>query len=170
MPHNIGVLRDKNLVPLSRQHQHVLALCVRIARAMQAGEIDADAWQSEIQQHFEQEISVHFSAEEKELFPPASRFSETKPLVDELLVEHELLRDYFSRAKTRRLNTSDLAAFVEKLARHIRKEERQLFEALQKLMSAEELASVGARLDAALKDASQACILPSEAARMPPKQ
>ena len=27
------MLRDKNLVPLSRQHQHALALCVRINRA-----------------------------------------------------------------------------------------------------------------------------------------
>ena len=170
MPHNIGVLRDKNLVPLSRQHQHALALCVRLDRAMQAGDIDTDAWQSEIQQHFEQEILVHFSAEEKELFPPASRFAETKPLVDELRAEHELLRDYFFRATKRGLNALELAAFVEKLARHIRKEERQLFEALQKLMSAEELASLGARLDAALKDASQACSLPSDATRFQPKK
>jgi len=165
LPHNIGVLRDKNLVPLSRQHQHALALCVRLDRAMQAGLIDTDAWQSEIQQHFEQEISVHFSAEEKELFPRAAEFEETKPLVDELRSEHAQLRGCFARATSRSLSAGDLAAFVETLARHIRKEERQLFEALQKLMSAEELASLGARLEAALKDASQACNLPSEATR-----
>jgi hypothetical protein len=27
------MLRDKGLIPLSRQHQHALALCVRIERA-----------------------------------------------------------------------------------------------------------------------------------------
>ena len=42
------MLRDKNLIPLSRQHQHALALCVRIERAIQAGEIDTQAFQSEI--------------------------------------------------------------------------------------------------------------------------
>jgi len=164
------MLRDKNLVPLSRQHQHALALCVRLDRAVQAGDFDPEAWQTEIQQHFEQEISVHFAAEEKELFPQAARFPEMKPLVEELLAEHTLLRDCFSRAATRSLDTAGLADFVEKLARHIRKEERQLFEGLQKLMSPAELASLGELLDAALKDASQACILPNEATRLRPKK
>ena len=31
------MLRDKNLIPLSRQHQHALALCVRIDRASPVG-------------------------------------------------------------------------------------------------------------------------------------
>jgi len=44
------MLRDKNLIPLSHQHQHALALCVRLDRALQAGEVDAEAWQAEIQQ------------------------------------------------------------------------------------------------------------------------
>ena len=61
------MLRDKNLIPLSHQHQHCLALCVRLDRAIQAGEVDLEAWQSEIQQMFEQEITFTFR-EEKELF------------------------------------------------------------------------------------------------------
>jgi len=50
------MLRDKALIPLSHQHQHCLALCVRLDRALQAGEVDLEAWQAEIQQIFEQEI------------------------------------------------------------------------------------------------------------------
>ncbi|MGD0180950.1 MAG: hemerythrin domain-containing protein, partial [Terriglobales bacterium] len=92
------MLRDKNLVPLSRQHQHALALCVRLDRAIQAGEIDLEAWQAEIQQQFESEIGIHFAAEEKELFPAAARFPELQSLVDELLAEHDFLRDSFARA------------------------------------------------------------------------
>jgi hemerythrin-like domain-containing protein len=154
------MLRDKNLVPLSRQHQHALALCVRIDRAMQGGEIELDAWQAEIQQLFEGEIGIHFAAEEKELFPAAARFVELKSLVDELLAEHAFLRDCFARAAARSLDTASLGNFGEKLAEHIRKEERQLFEGMQKAMSASELASLGAALDQALKDASQACARP----------
>ncbi len=71
------MLRDKNLIPLSHQHQHCLALCVRLDRAIQAGDVDLEAWQAEIQQIFEQEITFHFAAEENELFPAAARLSGT---------------------------------------------------------------------------------------------
>jgi hemerythrin-like domain-containing protein len=160
------MLRDKNLVPLSRQHQHALALCVRLDRAIQAGEVDVEAWQAEIAQQFEQEIGFHFAAEEKELFPAAARFPELQTLVGELLAEHDFLRDYFSRASLRSLDLQSLGKFAEKLPQHIRKEERQLFEGMQKVMSAQELDALGTALDAALKNASSACVLPGEATRL----
>jgi hemerythrin-like domain-containing protein len=160
------MLRDPSLIPLSRQHQHALALCVRLERAIQAGEIDLEAWQAEIQQQFEGEIGIHFAAEEKELFPVAARFSEMQPLVDELLEEHISLRDCFAGAAARRLDRQSLANFGEKLVQHIRKEERQLFEGMQKVMSTQALAALGRALDAALQDASQACTLPNEATKL----
>ncbi len=160
------MLRDKNLIPLSRQHQHALALCVRLDRAIQAGEVDLEAWQAEIAQQFELEIGIHFAAEEKELFPAAARFQELQSLVEELLAEHDLLREYFSRASGRSLGLQGLGKFAEKLPQHIRKEERQLFEGMQKAMSTQELDALGAALDDALKNASSACVLPSEATRL----
>jgi hemerythrin-like domain-containing protein len=163
------MLRDKNLIPLSHQHQHCLALCVRLDRALQAGEVDLEAWQAEIQQIFEQEIACHFAAEEKDLFPAAARFPELQPLVQELLTGHILLRDFFSRAASRTLHTAGLHALVEKLASHIRKEERELFEGMQKLMQPEELSAVGAALQGSLAEASNACILPNAATRLRPK-
>lgn len=163
------MLRDKNLIPLSHQHQHALALCVRIERAMQAGEVDLLAWQTEIQQICEQEIAVHFAAEEAELFPAARRFPELGALVAELLDEHGCLREFFALAAARRMSTQDLRAFADQLSRHIRKEERRLFEGMQKLMKPEELTKLGAALDKVLKDASQACILPNAATRLRPR-
>ncbi|HXM19931.1 MAG TPA: hemerythrin domain-containing protein [Terriglobales bacterium] len=163
------MLRDQNLIPLSRQHQHALALCVRLDRTIQAGEIDLEAWQAEIQQQFESEIGIHFAAEEKELFPAAARFPEMRPLVAELLAEHALLRDCFARAAARSLDRQSLGNLGEKLALHIRKEERQLFEGMQKVMNAQELDALGAALDKALKNASEACLLPNEATRLRPK-
>ena len=164
------MLRDKNLVPLSHQHQHVLAMCVRLDRALQAGAVDLEAWQAEIEKQFEQEITIHFVAEETALFPVAAHFPETKPLVDELLAEHTVLRDFFARAAARSFAPADLPVFVEKLAHHIRKEGRLLFEGLQKVMGPEELAAVGTALDAALRDVSHACILPNAATRLRPKK
>ena len=64
----------------------------------------------------------------------------------------------------------DLQALVEKLASHIRKEERELFEGMQRLMTPEELSVVGAALQQSLAEASKACILPTAATRLRPKQ
>ncbi|MGO9648652.1 MAG: hemerythrin domain-containing protein [Terriglobales bacterium] len=163
------MLRDKSLIPLSRQHQHALALCVRLDRAIQSGELDLEAWQAEIEQIFEQEIAVHFAAEEKELFPLAEKFPELRPVMQELLGEHAILRSWFDRARLRTLNQNDLSAFAVALSQHIRKEERQLFEGMQKVMSTAELETLGAALDTALQDAAQTCILPSDATRLRPK-
>ena len=155
------MLRDQSLIPLSRQHQHALALCVRLSRAMDADEVDLEIWQAEMCQQFEQEIAAHFAAEENEVFPQAARFPELQPLVQELLAEHEALRALFSRAAARDLDLLGLADFAEKLPAHIRKEERQLFEAMQKLMSTEELSALGAVLKTVLP--ADVCSLPAAA-------
>ena len=156
------MLRDPNLVPLSRQHQHALALCVRINRAALANSIEVKAWQAEIQQHFEQEIQYHFAAEEMFLFPATRHYPELIPLVDELLGEHAQLRDYFAQAARAALDGAAIREFGNTLSSHIRKEERQLFEELQKRMAAETLREIGRQIDAALAAAPEACITPTE--------
>jgi hemerythrin-like domain-containing protein len=164
------MLRDKNLAPLSRQHQHALALCVRLDRAIQAGDINLEAWQAEISQIFEQEIATHFNAEEAVLFPAAARFLELKTLIENLLQEHGTLRDFFSRAALRTLDIPALSRFGDTVSTHIRKEERQLFEGMQKVMSADELSIIGGGLEKALANASEACLLPNEATRLRPRR
>ena len=156
------MLRDKSLIPLSRQHQHALALCVRIDRASPINDPDLRSWQEEIAQHFEMEIKFHFAAEERVLFPVARTFGELTALVDELLADHENLRKSFSKAEGRTMSAAGLSEFARQLSTHIRKEERQLFERMQVLLSPAELATLGVQLEDALKDATQACALPRE--------
>lgn len=156
------MLRDPNLVPLSRQHQHALALCVRINRAALATPVEVKAWQSEIQQHFEQEIRYHFAAEETHLFPAARQYSELVSLLDELLAEHTQLREYFAQSSAGALDGTGVRRFAETLSSHIRKEERQLFEELQRHMTAETLGTIGAQIDKALGAGPEACITPTE--------
>lgn len=144
------MLRDRNLIPLSHQHQHALALCVQIERSLHAGTADMEALQAQIHTMFNLEIRWHFAAEEEALFPEAAAFAELTPLVDQLLREHVNLRDYFARAERRELDAATLREFAQFLSAHIRREERELFEACQRLFAAEKLAAVGATLDAAL--------------------
>ena len=160
------MLRDKSLIPLSRQHQKALALSVRIDRAQPIPDANLEAWQAEIEQHFEQEIKFHFAAEEQVPFPAARDFPELVPLVEELIADHAALRESFSQSEARRMSAESLTAFARQLSAHIRKEERQLFERLQQLMSPAELASLGEQLEAALKDAAQSCFLTNEATKL----
>ncbi len=147
--HNRPMLRDKSLVPLSHQHQHALALCVRIGKAFaEAGETpDVHPWEREIVQLFDAEIRYHFEAEEKFIFPAVERFEELMDLVDELRIEHGLLRRNVEKARASGFTVTDLQVFSASLSEHVRKEERQLFESMQKLVSAEELNQIGSAMD-----------------------
>ncbi len=158
--------RDKNLIPLSHQHQRALALCVRIERASPILDADLAAWQTEVAQLFQREVSAHFDAEERVLFPAARTFEELVPLVEELVNEHGELRTSFARAGANEMSAADLAAFARSLSTHIRKEERRLFEQLQKFMSPDQLATLGKGLVDALAGVEQACELPSEITKL----
>src|SRR5208337_4163489 len=108
------MLRDKNLIPLSHQHQRALALCVRIDRAQPIPEKDLDAWQEEIDQHFRQEIDFHFSAEESALFPPAFQCDEVLSLVEAMRAENAALRKSFSEVATRRMSLDSVVPSASK--------------------------------------------------------
>jgi hemerythrin-like domain-containing protein len=153
------MLRDPSLIPLSRQHQHALALCVQLERALPAGRVDMGAWQQEVHQLYANEIQFHFAAEEKVLFPAGRRFPELASLVEELNGEHQRLREYFIHAGQGTMNQGELESLPKLLSGHIRKEERLLFEAMQKRMRLEELKLLGDELSRALTDAVQVCQL-----------
>ncbi len=141
------MLRDRNLIPLSHQHQHALALCVQIERGLRSEHPNPQHWQQEITTLFENEIRYHFEAEEKVLFLFAQRAPSLRDLVDELRIEHISLRQYAAGAAAGRLSVPELQLFSASLAAHVRKEEQQLFEGMQEFFPAEELARAGADLD-----------------------
>lgn len=157
------MLRDKNLIPLSHQHQHALAMCVRLDRALAKGNADLNAWQEEIAGIWESEIRFHFEAEEKVLFPAAEKYAPA--LVKHLLSEHGTLRGFFAQAQTRHLDATGLKTFAETLSQHIRTEERQLFEECQRHMPADEMARTGAAMEQYFANCGmpgKSCALPSE--------
>lgn len=139
--------RDPALIPLSHQHQHALALCVKIERALRSGRAEVSHWQDEVARLFASEIGYHFGSEEKVLFPAAARQPALSALVDELLAEHQALREYARNAAAGKLTASDLRAFAAALSAHVRKEERVLFEKLQQALPPAKLRRLGKALD-----------------------
>jgi hemerythrin-like domain-containing protein len=164
------MLRDKNLIPLSHQHQRALALCVRIDRAQPISAADLPAWQVEIEHLYNQEIKTHFRAEEEIVFPGARQHPELVPLVEMLIKDHAVLLEFFSQAHNGKISAESLVDFARTLSAHIRKEERELFEGMQRLMRTNELAALGGPLEAALKNIEQSCALPNEATKLQPKR
>ena len=162
------MLRDKSLIPLSHQHQHALALCVRIERAAPIPQNDLGAWQAELAQLVESEIVMHFAAEEQIVFPEAEKFEELNALVKQLISEHNGLRTMFAKAPEGGLSSDETLLLARSLSAHIRTEERQLFERMQQLLSNEELGVLGTKLESALKDSEESCRMPSATTRLRP--
>jgi len=162
------MLRDKSLIPFSHQHQHALALCVRIGRALKAGPLDEQEiarWQAEIERIFTTEILFHFAAEEEILFPPASRFKPLQLLIEGLVRQHTTLRNYANSAKARQLDARQLLVFANTLSNHVRAEECQLFEGCQKMMTADELTLIGSQIEEFFRSRgvlTNACALPDQ--------
>jgi len=143
------MLRDPNLVPLSHQHQHALALCVRIGKnfAEVHDTPHVHRWEEEIVRLYDDEMSHHFHAEEKLIFPAAAQHEDLQQLVDELMIEHMLIRRNVERARAKQFTVTDLQVFTATLNEHIRKEERKLFEAMQQLLTPNEMKRIGAELE-----------------------
>ena len=146
--------RHPALVPLSRQHHDGLALGVFIQRALRppADPAAGERLRTQALDLWELELSGHFEVEESTLFPAARDAIGTAEVVDQLLREHDELRSDFAalkRAGPEQL-TERLLALRQRLVRHIRQEERVLFEAVQSSMDEDELDDLGRQILEAL--------------------
>ena len=142
------MLRNRNLFPLSHQHQHGLALCVRVRRGLaeqNTPEQTLAGFRRELRDFYAIEGGAHFTAEEDLIFPAADRFAELRPLTARLRGEHADLRDRFANSES--AGREEMLATAELLTQHIRSEENELFERMQQLMSADELAAIGRGLE-----------------------
>ncbi|HYP09729.1 MAG TPA: hemerythrin domain-containing protein [Bryobacteraceae bacterium] len=140
------MIRDPSLIPLSHDHQHALALCVQIRRELgdvMRPAIAVQRLRELVLSHFESEMRGHFACEETIVFPVLAAVDETRPLVSELLGEHRRIAELVDAIRIEP-DARLLAAFAELLTQHVRKEERGLFEEMQRSLPREELDGIGA--------------------------
>jgi len=138
------MLRDPNLIPLSRQHQQALALCVLTRRALAADSSDesiARLARRAVDQ-YELEIANHFEIEEQALFPACGPM----PLIDQLVGEHRALEALIAQLRGAP-SAALLKQFCALLSGHIRREESELFEQIQRSLPQEALNRVGSEID-----------------------
>lgn len=143
--------RHHSLVPLSQDHHHGLALALRLRQGDQA--LLNDGWTHDraeqarrVQEFYERDLRSHFAAEEDAVFPVLRANSpRSVSTVNTLTEQHRELEQLVSRiatAQDRELEQA-LVAFGELLERHIRIEERELFQVYQADLTPEQMERVG---------------------------
>ena len=148
------MLRDPSLIPLSHQHQHGLALAVLIDRGLKADPSPRKATElcRMVADMFELELVHHFEVEEQVLFPAVRDRLVSDGILDQLISQHREMESLASRlaAAPESERIGLLTKFGELLSRHIRIEERQLFEEIQEKVRREDLSELGAQIDGRL--------------------
>jgi hemerythrin-like domain-containing protein len=142
--------RSNALAPLSRDHQHALDAALRLRRADRGTVMDAIA---HFRRFFDREGRRHFAIEEQLLLPalPADD-PEWAPCIARVREDHEAIRAAAAGLADPGAATdpvTDARALGERLAAHVRLEERVVFELLERRLSESALERLGAAVSAA---------------------
>lgn len=143
--------RDPSLHPLSHQHQHGLALSVIIERGLKADSSakTADDLADKVAAAWSVELQGHFQVEEEVLFPAVEPYLPSKAMIPELIEQHRQMETMIGKigetSGAERVGL--LTEFGQLLSKHIRIEERQLFEEIQARLSKDEIAYLGKQID-----------------------
>jgi hypothetical protein len=124
--------RSAKLIALSREHHGALSLALAARRAAASGDAEGVAAAGRrVVSSFGRELEPHFQEEEDWLLPDLERAG-AAALVARTLAEHAELRAL--AASLAQPDAATLARFGERLAAHVRFEERELFEAYDSLV------------------------------------
>jgi hemerythrin-like domain-containing protein len=139
------MLRDPCLIPLSHQHHNALALCVMTRRSLAADSSPANVAKlaRRATDRYELELANHFEIEEQVLFPACGPM----PPIELLLAEHRAIEGLIAQLRTAPAEAL-LERFCALLSEHIRREENELFEQIQRTLPREVLDRVGGEIDA----------------------
>jgi hemerythrin-like domain-containing protein len=138
------MLRDPSLIPLSHQHHNGLALCVMTRRSLAADSsaLNVAKLARRAVDRYELELVNHFEIEEQVLFPACGEL----PLIATLVAEHRAMERMIAQLRTAPTGAS-LEEFCALLSGHIRREENELFEEIQRVLPREVLDRAGKEID-----------------------
>ncbi len=137
------MLRDPSLIPLSHQHHNGLSLCVLMERelAKDSSSPTIARLAQKAVDRYEVELVNHFEIEEQTLFPEFPG-----ELVDSLIRDHRRLESMIDTLRSKP-TAALLTEFTSLLRKHIRQEENELFEAIQRELPRETLDRLGGEID-----------------------
>lgn len=139
--------RHPALVPFSDDHHHELVQARSLSRAAEGGAEERLAVAAAYVEQFFGTTVDHFRREEEELFPLYARHAGRTPLLERILREHMelhgLARELRAQVAGGEAEAATLRALGTLLTDHVRVEERELFEEIQRVVPDDELAALG---------------------------
>lgn len=130
--------RSPFLQPISREHHHTLLLCWKI-RAGFKKKVEVERIKVYADWFFKNYILPHFKIEEAYVFPVLGNDNE---LVKKAKLEHKRLKRLFNQDDD---ITKSLSLIEEELEKHIRFEERVLFNEIQEIASPSQIMEINKR-------------------------
>ena len=125
--------RHDALVPLSREHHQALLLCWKIKTGF-AKDVDVARIKRYADWFFAEHLTPHFAEEENVLFPILGN---ENALVERAVGEHRELEKLFANDSNVEQSLREISVLLDK---HVRFEERELFEVIQRSATDDQLA------------------------------
>ena len=127
--------REEYLKALSREHHHSLLLCWKIKTGFTKG-VSITRMKLYLDWFFKNHLQPHFELEEKYIFPILGN---ENVLIKQAIEEHKIISRLF--CDTSHIETS-IKQIQEDLEKHVRFEERVLFDEIQKVASSENMEEI----------------------------
>lgn len=129
------IKRKEALLRFSREHHYGLLLIWKIREGLKKN-IAPERISDFILYFFEHDLKSHFQKEEIDLF---ARIDGNNELVKTALKEHQQLKGMIEELRKDKKNTELITKFSDELDKHIRFEERTLFNEIQNTLSDKDL-------------------------------
>ena len=138
--------RHPSLVPLSWDHQRILVLAQLLKKDAPKYKGLPDDLQGKrtygIKQ-YEQLLKPHEAREEQQLFPKIqNKNGRIDDLIADLKTEHKIIEAGFAEMRNPRYTTAAMDQLGRLMEKHVRTEERILFDLIQKHLSSRELEEI----------------------------
>lgn len=159
--------RDERLARLSREHHHALVMALRIERELPgAGVSEMGALYGDLVRFWSAGLLPHFHAENECMLARIARRDDPGlQHAGRLQRDHREMEDLVEEMRVAR--TPDdrrvaLERFGNRLRDHIRWEERELFEWMQRMLPDGDMDAIGAYLEQHLPEEPIACPMPHD--------
>jgi hemerythrin-like domain-containing protein len=143
--------RNEHIVKLSKDHHFTLLFCWKIRNGLKFG-VATERIIKYVQYFWQFHMQPHFKEEETILFSPVKHTG-----VQKALDEHSQIAGQIKALNAAANNAANqLSTLADTVDNHVRYEERELFPHLEKVLTIEQLESIGMQLaahhDPTLKD------------------
>lgn len=148
----MAILRHATLQPLSRQHHQGLLASLLLEKGLKK-KASLKEMRDFIIQFWEEELRLHFEKEDVLFLPLAYKYPQLVDGLTQLKNEHQEIRMIIQKlnneARSEQYDT--IASFANLLEKHIRFEERQLFNSIQETLPEDELIDFTVELQSILE-------------------